>query len=98
MGTELETPDYRAKFQKVAAQRLHEAADMTLHELVDEFLRLSKLVAANLVRETSGYQINFNDTAKLALRERNIINGAARGRFGLSLETYDSGEPGSDSF
>jgi hypothetical protein len=97
MGTEVQTTDFRDTFRGVAASRFHAAADMSLHELVDEFQRLSAVVAANLAKNEDGY-LQANDTGKVAQRERNIVLGAARARFGISFDTYDSGEPGSDSF
>lgn len=97
MGTEVQTTDFRQAFRSVAASRFHSAADMSLHELVDEFQRLSGIVAANLIKDEHGYTTT-NDTGKVAARERNIILGAVRARFNLTFETYDSGEPGSESF
>lgn len=100
MSTDLQTADFRQTFRAVAADRFHSAADMSLHELVDEFRRLSAVIEANLVKTQDGSfeRTTPNDAGKVAARERNIINGAARARFGLSFDVYDGVEPGSESF
>ena len=93
MTNELQTTDPIMAFRAIAADRLHVAADMSLHDLVDEFLRLTAVMEANAIvidpddiyRDTK-----LNDAGELASRERNIVTDAARARFGVSFAAYDS--------
>lgn len=94
MNTELQTTNPAEAFRAVAAERFHAAADMTLHQLCDEFLRLTKLIEAGTIEgdqssESWAADEEFTDEAKIALRERNIVNGAARARFGMGFDQYD---------
>lgn len=83
-----------AKFRKTAAPLLVASAEMTLHQLVDEFLRLTDLVSANRVSSEDedlewGGPGELTELGHIASRERQIVQGAVRARFGLSLDSYD---------
>jgi signal transduction histidine kinase len=65
------------------------AADMTLHELVDQFQRLTKVVNDNTAYDEM-QRPKYNEAAILALKERKIFASVANARFGLSLAA-DSG-------
>lgn len=92
------TPTPAQDFRSKAAGLLVQAADMSLHQLVDEFLRLSEVMEANQADEDGLHRPKLNDIGELALRQRNLINGAARARFGLSFETWDRAVPFDGSF
>jgi hypothetical protein len=85
--TELTTTSPAEQFRRKASGLLVDVAEMELHELVDEFQRLSNILDQNMV-EGDDYP-KLNDVGELALREQRLVNGAIRARFGLSLETYD---------
>lgn len=80
-------------FRATAATSLVTAAGMNLHELVDEYLRLTKVIEANTVKPLEGEDDwggrKLNDAGKLAARERGIIDGAAKVRFGITFDEYD---------
>lgn len=79
-----------AAFRDVAAKRMHTAADMSLHELVDEFQRLTLIVEAGTEwDDNDGYSRSMNVSAKVAFRERSLINMAAQSRFGISFDAFD---------
>jgi hypothetical protein len=81
-------------FRDGAAGLLHAVADMSLHDLVDEFQRLTLAVEAGKTTvEVGGYpQAKWSDGAKLAAKQRGLVNGAAKARFGISFDTYDRGD------
>lgn len=79
-------------FRATSATSMVAAANMTLHQLVDEFVRLTSVIEANTIKaidadEWSGRKLN--DAGKLAMRERGIIDGAAKVRFGITFDEYD---------
>jgi hypothetical protein len=78
-------------FRAVAADRFHSAADMTLHELVDEFQRLAKVIHDGTTEQDQDglYSTTRTPEAEIAVREQQIINGAARARFAISFSTHD---------
>ncbi|KQT54595.1 hypothetical protein ASG43_03145 [Aureimonas sp. Leaf454] len=72
---------------------------MTLHELVDEYVRLCEVVEANsAVDPENTYRKALNAAGKVAYRERQMINVAARSRFGLTFEPFDRDEDGDGIF
>lgn len=75
-------------FRSNAASLMKSAADMTLHELVDEFLSLSETIEKAAV-PNDDWRKRLTDEGQVALRDRKMINAALRARFGLSLESYD---------
>lgn len=83
------------QFRAKASGLFVEAAEMTLHQLVDEFQRLTKVMDDNIINEL-GEGRKFNETAELASRERRVVTSAARARFGISFDAYDrqSGDGG----
>ena len=85
-------------FRNAAADLLKDSAEMTLHELVDEYLRLTEVMDAGVIESGEEYRTTFNDEAKLAMRKRNVINGAARARFGVGFESYDRASGGGIDF
>lgn len=88
--SELTTIKPADTFRAKAASRFHEAADMTLHQLCDEFVRLTAIIEDGKAEDESDFgATTYTDEASIALRERNIVNGAARARFGIGFETYD---------
>lgn len=79
-------------FRSVAADRLRSAADMSLHELVDEFSRLTEVINnGETERSTSTHTVQYTDEALVAFEERKLVNGATRARFGFGFDIYDSG-------
>ena len=74
-------------FRAKAADLLIEGAGMTLHELVDEFQRLTTVMDEN-VKADDTYR-RLNEVGELAKRERLIVLGSARSRFGITFEGYD---------
>jgi hypothetical protein len=84
------------QFRSQAAELMVDAANMTLHQLVDEFVRLSNVIDENCTRTDDGYGVDFNDTAKLADRQRRIITTASRARFGVDFQPFD--RQGRDDF
>jgi hypothetical protein len=89
----VQTTTPKDTFRAKAAERLHAVADMTLHELVDEFARLTAVInAGEVTREPSeGYlPTKYSDEALLAFEERKLVLGATRARFGFGFDTYDS--------
>lgn len=79
-------------FRAKAAEGLISAAGMTLHQLVDEYVRLTEVIEANVVKTADDEEWGartLNDVGKLASRERGLIDGAAKVRFGISFAEYD---------
>jgi len=78
-------------FRANAAGHFHDAADMTLHQLVDEYQRLALIVEAGTTEknEDGFYAPELTPEAELASRQQQIINGAARARFAISFSSHD---------
>lgn len=79
-------------FRAGAADLFKATADMSLHDLVDEYLRLTEIIEAGKVpvKDSDDWAPDdYTDEAKVALRNRNIVNGAARARFGIGFEVHD---------
>jgi hypothetical protein len=76
--------------QAEAPERLHQVADATLHELVDEYVALTKVIADGTTSKADGYGNEFSDEAKVAIQNRGIVNGAARARFGIEFSEHDA--------
>lgn len=91
--TALSTTDFRQTFRDGAATLLHRVADMSLHELVDEYVRLTAVVKAGTLPPADGEfgSARLTDEANIAARERQVVNGAAKSRFGISFDPYDDG-------
>lgn len=90
VSNEIQTTSAASQFRSIAADRFKAVADMSLHELCDEFVRLTAIVEAGKTEDAGEYgATTYTDEANVALRERNIVNGAARARFGIGFETYD---------
>lgn len=79
------------EFRAKSAAVLSASATMSLHQLVDEFQRLTDIVDAGHSEAEDG-SVALSDAAKVAQRERSIIVGASKARFGISFETYDRRE------
>lgn len=75
-------------FRGKATGLMNQASNMTLHELVDDFQRLSAVMEANISEDEMGRMI-ANDIAKMAGREQKMVNAAAAMRFGLTFRAYD---------
>ena len=82
-------PKPELQFRQQASGLMTEASNLTLHQLVDEFVRLSNLIDANCVPRDDGYGLAYNDAAKLADRQRKMITTASRARFGVDFEPFD---------
>ena len=91
MATDIQTTTPEAIFRDKAAAGFHAAADMTLHQLVDEYLRLTVLVETHTTVTTEGYDQarSIDDEGKVALRDRMVINSAVKARFGICFAEYD---------
>ena len=76
------------QFRAKAADGMINSAKMSLHELVDEFQRLTQIMDDNTSQE-EGRGKTFNEIAELADRDCRIVQGAARARFGITLESFD---------
>jgi len=76
------------QFRAKAANLLVLAAGMTLHQLLDEFQRLTTVMDENVNIGINGYP-ELNKIGELASRERNIILGASKSRFGVYFESWD---------
>jgi hypothetical protein len=88
---DLTTTKPAEEFRQIAASRLIAAAEMTLHELVDEFQRLAVVIERETIKPAAD---DFDDSrltpaGELASREMQIISGVTKSRFGLSLFTHD---------
>lgn len=89
-STELKTTSPQDEFRARASDIMIEAATLSLHGLVDEFQRLTGLMAANLEpAEDDNYGPHYNHVGQVALRHRDLIRTAARARFGLDLDAFD---------
>lgn len=86
--TSLTTTTPAEQFRAKAQGLFIDVAKMSLHELVDEFQRLTTVMDEN-VETTENNGKLFNETAGVALRERRLVQGAARARFGISLDAFD---------
>lgn len=76
--------------QAEASGRLHQVADATLHELVDEYVALTKVINDGTTPKADGYGSDFSDEARIAMQNRGLVNGAARARFGIEFSEHDS--------
>jgi len=95
MTNELTTTTPAETFRAKAAEAMILAANMSLHDLVDEFLRLTDVMDASVSKnEESGY-FELSETGEIAVRDRKLIVSIARARFGLTLEPFD--RPSSNS-
>lgn len=99
-STEIAAPQSPANaFRAKASGLMTDAAHMTLHQLVDEYVRLCEVVEANSEADPEQtYRKTMNATAKAAYRERQMINVAARSRFGLTFEPFDRDDDGDSIF
>lgn len=80
--------DAAGRAQAEAANRLHQVADMTLHQLVDEFMSLTAAIKAGTTENPTTYSTSYSDDALVAIQNRNIVNGAIRARFGIEIDTF----------
>ena len=78
-------------FRAKASGLMVEAANMTLHQLVDEFMRLSGVMDENCIHEDDSHAsyLRLNERGEVAERERKVIVAASRARFGITLEAFD---------
>lgn len=76
-------------FRAKATGLMIECANMTLHQLVDEFQRLTEIIDANSEQGEDGYGTKLTETGEMASRERRLVSGTARARFGISFEAWD---------
>lgn len=76
-------------FRAKSSGLLVEAANMPLHGLVDEFLRLTTVMDADFVTDDENPYGKLGDAGELAARERKVVIAATRARFGLHLEPFD---------
>ncbi|QIG72961.1 hypothetical protein EVB98_039 [Rhizobium phage RHph_N3_2] len=76
-------------FRAKATGLMIECANMTLHQLVDEFQRLTDAIDANSEPAEDGYGTKLNEAGEMAARERRLVSGTARARFGISFEPWD---------
>lgn len=92
-ATEISTTDelnlVRTTFREAATNKLHDAANMTLHELVDEYVRLSDVIDADSYENSEHPYVRYGATAQLAIRNRLVILAASKARFGIMFSTYD---------
>lgn len=95
--TALTTTTPAEAFRAKAANLLTIAANMTLHELVDEFQSLTTVMDENMTKATDGNYQKLNEVGQLAKRERNIITGTAKARFGIFFDSFDRPCDGNDS-
>lgn len=86
--TAIITANPAEQFRSKAANLMVSAAQMTLHQLVDEFQRLADLIDQHSSEDEHGYT-TLTEIGQLAIREQRMVNGAARARFGISFESYD---------
>lgn len=90
MNTAVTVPETPAQiFRAKASSLMTDAASMTLHQLVDEFVRLSEVVESNSKEVEDSYRKELTDVGKVAFRERQVINAAARACFGVGFNTFD---------
>ena len=82
-------------FRAKAADLMISGAQMSLHQLVDEYQRLTGIMDENLREDDKGYE-RLNEVGELAKRERQIVLGSARSRFGITFDSYD--RPSGDDF
>jgi hypothetical protein len=87
--TELTTTGPAEQFRAKAATIMIDAANMTLHQLVDEFQRLADIIDKNTIEGSQARYPTVNEVGQLAVREQRMINAASRARFGISFDTYD---------
>ncbi len=76
-------------FRAKASELMITTATMTLHQLVDEFQRLTDVIEKNSEPDEEGFGFKLNDEAELAMRERRIVCGASRSRFGIDFSSWD---------
>jgi len=87
--TALTTTTPAEQFRAEASALMIDAANMTHHELLDEYLRLSEEIDENTTRDEDRYDYKLNDTAQIAVRKRSVVTAAARARFGINFESFD---------
>lgn len=88
--TDVTTTDAETAFRAKASSVFHSAADKSLHELCDEYVRLSAVITDGTIVGTDEYrQIEHTPEAKVAIHERQVINAASRARFGIGFSEYD---------
>ena len=71
-------------YRGIFVDRATRALSMSLHELVDEFKRLTELISTDTSINEEGRK-EYGETALLSFRERNIFSSIANARFGISL-------------
>ncbi len=84
-NTEVTTSNAVTTFRAQVADVFIWAAKASLYELVDEFLRMSKVILDGTIHHDDDPD-TYTDDAKIAFRNRSVVLAAARGRFGLSME------------
>lgn len=88
---ELTTTSPADQFRAKASALFIEASNMTLHQLVDEFQRLTTVMDENMTTDgAEGYpEFNLNEAGQLAARERKVIEASSKARFGIGFDAYD---------
>ncbi|MGN6534094.1 MAG: hypothetical protein ACTHKQ_00010 [Mesorhizobium sp.] len=79
-------------YRSIFSERVKTAADMSLHELVDEFARLTEVIKANTTRDDDGTP-TYTEAGHLAIKERQVFASVASARFGISLASDDGTYP-----
>lgn len=97
MTNALTTTSPADTFRASASGLLAKVSKLSLHELVDEFMRLTAFMDANSTPNEGGYGITLSDEGQIAFRQREIVNGASKARFGISFNAYDRSSNGYDS-
>lgn len=75
-------------YRTIVADRVKAAADMDIHQLLDEFVRLTGVVNANTTRDEDG-RPEYSEAGFLAIKERQVFATLASARFGVSLASDD---------
>lgn len=90
MSNEIATHNALQAYRGLVAETVKEAADMTIHELVDAFQRLTKDVEKGKTLREDDRPL-YNEAALLAIRLRNVYASMANARFGISIADSEGG-------
>lgn len=88
MANEIEKASAIDIYRGIVADRAKTAADMTLHQLVDEFQRLTEIIDKDRSFDDADRKV-YSVAGIVAIKERHVFSSMASARFGISLAAYD---------
>lgn len=89
MTTDIATTNALDRYRTNFSANIKAAADMHIHDLLDNFQRLTKIIDAHETTYEKHIGRTWDEEGQLAIRERNIYASVANARFGITFNAYE---------